>query len=107
MDMLYGLFKKFTMDLFVHIPIGDHSATLTLYDFVPAPIRLASHPQLFSVHPYRIHIAVGNSRESSYKELAGKDLRACRVVRNQYNCPHQTVLGFDHARSCLSALFWS
>ena len=43
----------------MHIPIGDHSATHILYEFVPAPIRLASHPQLFSVHPYRIHIAVG------------------------------------------------
>ena len=106
MDTSYVLFGNFTMDLYVHIPIGDHSATLTLYEFVPAPIRLASHPQLFSVHPYRIHIAVGDSRQVNYKELAGKDLRACRVVRNQYYCPHQTVLGFDHAESCLSALSW-
>ena len=95
------------MDPYIHIPIVDHSTTLTLYEFVPAPIRLASHPQLFSVHPYCIHIAVGESRQANYKELAGKDLRACRVVRNQYYCPHQTVLGFDHANSCLSALFWS
>ena len=62
MDTSYVLFKNFTIDLYVHILIG---------------------------------------------ELAGKDLRACRVVRNQYYCPHQTFLGFDHAQSCLSALFWS
>ena len=50
---------------------------------------------------------MGDYRQSAYKELAGKDLRACRVVQNQYYCPHQTVLGFDYAQSCLSALFWS
>ena len=107
MDTSYVLFKNFTMYLHVHILIGDHSATLTLYGFVPAPICLASHPQLFPMHPYRIQIAVGDYRQSVYKELAGKDLRACRVLRNQYYCPHQTVLCFDHAQSCLSALFWS
>ena len=51
MDTSYVLFKNFTMNLYVHIPIGDHSATFTLYEFVPTPIRLASHLQLFSVQP--------------------------------------------------------
>lgn len=28
------------------------------------------------------------------------------IVHILLHCPHQTVLGFDHAQSCLSALFW-
>ena len=49
MDTSYVLFKNFTMDLYIHIPIGDHSATLTLYEFVPTSICLASHPPSYSL----------------------------------------------------------
>ena len=79
---------------------------MRLLEYVPTPILLSSHPQLFSVEPYRIHLAVGDTQQKGYKELSGRDLRSCRVVKTSYFCPHQTVLGFDHGKSCLSAMYW-
>ena len=82
------------------------TSTMRLLEYVPTPILLSSHPQLFSVEPYIIHLAVGDTQQKGYKELSGRDLRSCRVVKTSYFCPHQTVLGFDHGKSCLSAMYW-
>ena len=107
LETSYVMLPNFTLEVFVHIPVGDHSKKLRLYEFVPAPIRLSDHPQLFQVEPYRIHLAVGKTRQDEYKELSGKDLTACRVLQHFYYCPHQAVIGFDHEKSCLSGLYWN
>ena len=106
LDTSFVLLWNYSLDLYVHIPVGDHTSTMRLFEYVPTPILLSSHPQLFSVEPYRIHLAVGDTQQTGYKELLGRDLRSCRVVKTSYFCPHQTVLGFDHGKSCLSAMYW-
>ena len=106
MDTSFVLLRNYSLDLYVHIPVGDHTSTMRLLEYVPTPILLSSHPQLFSLEPYRIHLAVGDTQLTGYKELSGRDLRSCRVVKTSYFCPHQTVLGFDHGQSCLSAMYW-
>ena len=107
LETSYVMLPNFTLDIFVHVPVGDHSRQLKLYEFIPAPIRLSNHSQFFQVEPFRTHIAVGPSRKDDYKELSPRDLSACKVLQHFYYCPHQSVLGFDHAASCLSALFWN
>ena len=106
LDTFFVLLRNFSLDLYVHIPVGDHTSTMRLLEYVPTPILLSSHPQLFSVEPYRIHVAVGDTQQTGFKELSGRDLRSCRVVKTSNFCPHQTVLGFDHDISCLSAMYW-
>ena len=105
LDTFFVLFRNFSLDLYVHIPVGDHTSTMRLLEYLPTPILLSSHPQ-FSVEPYRIHLAVEDTQQTGYKELYGQDLRSCQVVKTSYFCPHQTVLGFDHGKSCLSAMYW-
>lgn len=100
LDTSFVLLWNFFLDLYVHIPGGDHTSTMRLLEYVPTP------NQLFSVEPYRIHLAVGETQQAGFKELSGLDLRSCRVVKTSYFCPHQTVLGFDHGKNCLSAMYW-
>ena len=49
LDTSFMLLRNFSMDLYVHIPVGDHSSTMRLLEFVPTPILLSNH---FSVEPY-------------------------------------------------------
>ena len=79
---------------------------MRLLEYVPTPILLSSHPQLFSVELYQIHLAVGDTQQTGYKEFSGRYLRSCRVVKTSYFRLHQTVLGFDHGKNCLSAMDW-
>ena len=95
------LLRNFTLDLYTHTPVADHANTMHSLVFVPSPMFLSSHPQLFSVEPYRIRLAVGDTQQTGYKELLGRDLRACKVIKASHYCPHQTVRGFDHEESCL------
>ena len=58
LDTSFVLLRNFYLDLYAHIPVGDHTSTMRLLEYVPTPILLSSHPELFSVEPYRIHLAV-------------------------------------------------
>ena len=49
LDTSFVLLRNFTLDLYTHIPVADHANTMRLLEFVPSPIFLSSHPQLFSV----------------------------------------------------------
>lgn len=60
LDMSYVLFKIFTMD--IPLPV------LYIYKLVPTPLRLLSHPHLFSLHPYWIHMAVGDPKQRAGKQ---------------------------------------
>ena len=80
LDTSFVLLQNLSLDLYVHIRVGDRTSTMRLLEYVPTPILLSSHPQLFSVEPYQIRLAVGDTQPTGYKELSGRDLRSCRVA---------------------------
>ena len=88
LDTSFVLLRNFTLNLFTHIPVADHASTMRLLKFVPSPIFLSTHPKLFSVEPYRIHLAVGDTQQAGYKELSNRDLRAFKVIKGSHFCPH-------------------
>ena len=87
LDTSFVLLRNFTLDLYTHIPVADHSITMSLLELVQSPIFLSTHSQLFSVEPYRIHLAVGDTQQNGYKELSWRDLRACKVIKGSHYCP--------------------
>lgn len=100
------VFNASTMELhlIIHVPVHDHSKTMTLYRYIPTPIQLPQQTLWLEVRPDNELIGVSDDA-TLYKTMSRTELDSCTMVQNVYFCPG-TAFFKIRRESCLAGLYF-
>ena len=102
LDVSFLYFRNHTLRVFLHVPAYSHGGLLSLYEYLPTPVRLAD--KWFLPTPPETHLIIDSRSQATHRPLSASEFSSCRRTGVRFYCPGNNYLFKAPKTSCLSAL---
>ena len=91
-----------TLRILVHIPVVKTESVMTIYQFVPLPIKI--YDTFYEIHPIKNILAIEPVHNKIFKELDKEELDSCFMHLTAKYCKNANIYQTKKEYSCLLAI---